>query len=146
MRRQRCWSVTAMCWLVVGCAATGTSTVTRASDVEAVLKTGVWGSRLAMLTVDGNEAATLELACGHGTIPGPLTVGTDGKVDWPGQLVQERGGAVPENASGGEIVAVRYRGRLTADTLTLDIVSDGRSVIGRLTLAYGRHFRIAKCQ
>ena len=146
MRRQLRWSVAATCALIAGCAANSTSAVTRASGVETVLKVGVWGSRLAMLSVAENEVATLELPCAHGTIPGPLTIDSDGKVDWPGQFVQERGGAVPENESGGENVPVRYRGTLTADTLTLDIVTGGRSMNGRLTLVYGTQARIAKCQ
>jgi hypothetical protein len=145
MCRQPGWSVAAICALVAGCAALGESAVTRASGMEATLKAGIWGSRVAMLTVAENEAATLELLCAHGTIPWPLTIAPDGKVEWSGWLTREAGGA-GETQNAGEKVAVRYRGALADDTLTLDIVTSGDTVQGRLTLVYGNRFSIAKCQ
>jgi hypothetical protein len=140
MRRSCSWSIAlAAAASLVACGETVSFTMP-SSDA---LKPGIWGGDQAMLQVSAGEPATLELPCAHGSIPGPLEVQRDGRVEWPGRFASERPGPTRESDEDGD--PATYRGTVTGETLTLDVLVAGREVVGRLTLTHGRRVRVVKC-
>lgn len=106
---------------------------------------GTWGGRGARLEVTA-KGGTVELDCAHGSLDEPLRLGADGSFDVKGTFVLERGGPVRMDADDkGE--AVRYRGRLDGETLSLAIVKDGDppKELGKVKVGLGQPVRLRKC-
>lgn len=107
------------------------------------LAEGVWGGPGIQMTV-GPKGATVEMDCAHGTIDGPIAVGSDGRFRAAGTHAVEHAGPVREEDETGR--PATYEGKVEGKKLTLVITLDeGKKEIGTWELTQGRHARLMKC-
>ena len=106
---------------------------------------GRWGGVGLSLDVT-STGARIELDCAHGTIDAPLSLDADGAFDVPGRLVRERPGPVRMDEADDTGEAVRYRGRVDGETLTLVVVRPNPPrPPNPLTAGLGKSPRLRKC-
>jgi hypothetical protein len=108
------------------------------------MKTGSWGGAQAELRIENNQPAQLEMPCAHARIDRPLEISNDGAFDWKARYFQERPGPAREDEK-NEGVDARISGRVDGDRVTLNVIVDGKTVAGPLTLDFGKAARIVKC-
>ena len=108
------------------------------------MKTGSWGGAQAVLRIDDDQPAQLELPCAHARIDRPLALTNDGAFDWKARYFQERPGPAREDEQNDGVDA-RISGRVDKDRVTLNVIVDGQTVAGPLTLDFGKASRIVKC-
>ena len=110
-----------------------------------MLPEGKWGGKGARLEVTA-KGAEVELDCAHGTIDAPLVLNADGAFDVKGKLVLERPGPAFESGP-DQGLAVRYKGTLEGDTLSLTIVRDDASAkpLSNVKATRGGDAKLTKC-
>jgi hypothetical protein len=108
------------------------------------MKTGSWGGAQAELRIENDRPAQLDLPCAHARIDRPLVIANDGAFEWKARYFQERPGPAREDEQNDGVVA-RIRGRVDDDRVTLNVIVDGKTVAGPLTLDFGKASRIVKC-
>jgi hypothetical protein len=108
------------------------------------MKTGSWGGAQAELRIETDQPAHLELPCAHARIDRPLAIANDGAFEWKGRLFQERPGPAREDEN-NEGAEARIRGRVEGDRVILNVIVEGRTVAGPLTLDFGKPARVVKC-
>jgi hypothetical protein len=116
-----------------------------AEGTDRLVPAGKWGGRGARLELTA-KGGTIELDCANGTFDAPLVLDAAGAFDVKGTLVRERPGPIFEGVSPkGE--AVRYKGRLEGDTLSLKIVTDDEKAreLGSVKATRGGQARLTKC-
>ena len=128
-------------WIVVGTAlvACGPSDMTSAPSQGNTITSGNWGGDQARLVVATN-GAELELPCAHGRIEEPLVVPANGRFEWKGTFVQERGGPTPEG--GHPAVAAVYSGTLDGETMILSVRAGSTTPLDSVRFTLGRSVRI----
>jgi hypothetical protein len=112
------------------------------------MKTGSWGGTQAELRIENDRPAQLDLPCAHARIDRPLVIANDGSFEWKARYVQERPGPAREDegSAGNAGVDARIRGRIDdKDRVTLNVIVDGKTVAGPLTLDFGKASRLVKC-
>jgi hypothetical protein len=129
-------------FLAIACSDGGTMAVAPSGAPD--MKTGSWGGAQAELRIEENQPAQLELPCAHARIDRPLVIANDGAFEWKGRYFQERPGPAREDEKNDGADA-RIRGRVTNDRVELNVIVDGKSVAGPLTLDFGKRSRIVKC-
>jgi hypothetical protein len=128
--------------LAIACSEGGTQAIAPSGAPD--MKTGSWGGTQAELRIEDDQPAQLELSCAHARIDRPLAITNDGAFDWKGRFFQERPGPAREGEKNDGADA-RIRGRVDGDRVTLNVIVDGQTVAGPLTLELGKRFRIVKC-
>jgi hypothetical protein len=124
----------------IGCAA--------ATPAEQEALTGSWGGpHISLeLTKDGGR---VEYDCAHGTIAGPVVLDREGRFEAAGTHSAEHPGPVREEDERREGQPVRYRGKVSGETLTLTVTPAGSNEtneeIGTFTLTRGATPRLMKC-
>lgn len=108
------------------------------------MRAGSWGGAQAELRVENDQPARLELPCAHARIDRPLSISNDGAFEWKARYVEERPGPTREDEK-NEGIDASIRGRVEGDRVTLNVIVDGKTVVGPLTLEFGRASRIIKC-
>jgi hypothetical protein len=107
------------------------------------LTPGVWAAANARLTVkDPSVDATFELSCGQGTIQAPLTLGPDGSFKWPGTISFAGG---PIRLPPPQVQSAIYFGKVTGDTLALQVLVDGNPMPLSFTLVLNGKANIVRC-
>jgi hypothetical protein len=131
--------------LAIACSEGRTSAIAPTGAPD--MKTGSWGGSQAELRIENDRPARLELPCAHARIDRPLVVANDGAFEWKARYVQERPGPTREGEGSEENAGVdaRIRGRVDDDRVTLNVIVDGKTVAGPLTLDFGKASRIVKC-
>jgi hypothetical protein len=105
---------------------------------------GKWGG-IGLLVEVGPSGAKVELDAAHGKTAGPLALDAAGRFDVEGTLARERPGPIRPGDVDAPGAPVRYRGKVEADTLTLEIVPAGKGeTIGPLTAVRGAPARLRK--
>lgn len=113
--------------ILLGCS----STTTPEPEPEAV---GQWGGREASLVL-AHSGGALSYQCGHGTIDGTWTVGSDGSFLGAGQHFFG-GGPLP--AEGRQPHPASYEGEVAGDRFTLVVtLTDLAQTLGPFQLARG---------
>ena len=108
------------------------------------LSTGTWGGPNIRIQVE-TGSATIDYACAHGTITGPLTFDSKGRFTWRGTHTSEGPGPVRAEESNGSPAI--YTGSVSGDKMTLTVkLSDTRHVGDTFTLTRGGKVRIFKCK
>jgi hypothetical protein len=128
--------------LALACSGGGTFAVAPSGAPD--MKTGSWGGAQAELRIENDQPAQLDLPCAHARIDRPLAVSNDGAFEWKARYFQERPGPARED-EGNEGVDARIRGRVDDNRVTLNVIVDGKTVVGPLTLDFGKSSRIVKC-
>jgi hypothetical protein len=108
------------------------------------MKTGSWGGAQAELRIEDDRPAHLELSCAHARIDRPLAIANDGAFEWKARYFQERPGPAREDEKNDGIDA-RIRGRVDNNRVTLNVIVDGKTIAGPMTLDFGKASRIVKC-
>ena len=104
---------------------------------------GTWGAEGARLEVT-NSGARVEYDCARGSIDQPLAVDSEGRLDVPGVFFRHQG--APSGGERGNGQEVRYRGRLSGDTLTLKVLLEGaEEPLASHILTRGKPGRVRKC-
>jgi len=105
---------------------------------------GTWGG-IGLRVDAGPAGAEIDLDGAHGKTEGPLVPDAAGRFDVAGTVVREKPGPVRKGDPPPPAVPVRYRGTLEGDTLTLEVVPDGKgAVLGPLTARRGAPARVRK--
>jgi hypothetical protein len=132
--------------LAIACSEGGTYAVAPSGSPSGApdMKTGSWGGAQAELRIENDQPAQLELPCAHARIDRPLAIANDGAFEWKARYFQERPGPAREDEE-NEGIDARIRGRVDNDRVTLNVIVDGKTVAGPLTLDFGKGSRIAKC-
>ncbi len=112
---------------------------------QSLISNGTWGgSHIRIDVVEGS--ATIDYDCANGTIPGPLTVNSDGKFDLRGTHNKERGGPIRADEPPTGYPA-RYKGWTDGKTMTLTVLlPETNEEIGTFKLVRGRVGRVVKCK
>lgn len=134
--------------LVIACSEGGTFAIAPSGTPGAPdMKAGSWGGAQAELRIEHDQPAQLELSCAHARIDRPLTISNDGAFEWKGRYFQERPGPAreDENDEKNEGVDARIRGRVENERVILNVIVDGKTVAGPMTLDFGKAARIIKC-
>jgi hypothetical protein len=129
-------------FLAIACSEGGTMAVAPSGAPD--MKVGSWGGAQAELRIEENQSAQLELSCAHARIDRPLAIANDGTFEWKGRFFQERPGPAREDEK-NEGVDARIRGRVDEDRVILNVIVDGKTIVGPLTLDFGKASRIVKC-
>lgn len=131
--------------LAIACSDGGTLAIAPSGAPD--MKAGSWGGAQAELRIENDQPAQLELSCAHARIDLPLTISNDGSFDWKARYFQERPGPTreKENDEKNEGIDARIRGRVDNDRVILNVIVDGKTVAGPLTLDFGKASRIVKC-
>jgi hypothetical protein len=131
-------------WMAVGTAlvACNHNAVTIEPSQGTTIASSTWGGDQARLEVTAG-GAELELPCAHGRIEEPLVVPANGRFEWKGTFVQERGGPTPEG--GHPAVAAVYSGTLDGETLVLSVRAGSTLALDSVRFTRGRSVRIVKC-
>ena len=114
------------------------------SSGGAAIPVGTWGGEHVSLQVL-DSGATFQFDCAHGSIPAPLSVGSDGAFRLTGVFVKEHGGPIrvgePEDSQ-----AANYFGKIQGKTMSLSIelVRDQQTV-GPYTLEFDNPGHIVRC-
>jgi len=109
------------------------------------VQTGTWGGQGVALTVTPS-GGRLEFDCASGEITEQMTTDADGRLTVAGVFVQEQGGPIRIGEE-PERQRARYSGRLTGQTLTLEVVlTASNQTVGSFTLVYGALPRLRKCR
>ena len=108
------------------------------------MKAGSWGGAQAELRIEDDRPAQLELPCAHARIDRPLAISNDGAFEWKARYFQERPGPAREDEENTGVDA-RIRGRVDGDRVTLNVIVDGKTIAGPLSLEHGQRVRIVKC-
>jgi hypothetical protein len=131
--------------LAIACSDGGTFAIAPSGAPD--MKTGSWGGAQAELRIENDRPAQLELPCAHARIDRPLAISNDGAFEWKARYFQERPGPTREDEQGEQNAGVdaRIRGRVDDDRVILNVIVDGKTVAGPLTLDFGKASRIVKC-
>jgi hypothetical protein len=131
--------------LAIACSERNTLAITPSGAPD--MKAGSWGGAQAELRVDDDQPARLELSCAHARIDRPLTISNDGSFEWKGRYFPERPGPSREDEKDekNEGTDARIRGRVENDRVILNVIVDGKTVAGPVTLDFGKAARIIKC-
>jgi hypothetical protein len=108
------------------------------------MKTGSWGGAQAELRIEDDRPAHLELSCAHARIDRPLAIANDGAFEWKARYFRERPGPAREDEK-NEGIDARIRGRVDSNRVTLNVIVDGKTIAGPMTLDFGKASRIVKC-
>jgi Kazal-type serine protease inhibitor-like protein len=111
------------------------------------LMAGVWGTTgkgtsANLLAKDPASGGVLELDCARGTIIGPLDVAADGSFRWSGSYALEGGPIVYPPPAPRPAV---YTGSVSGDTITLQVAIGNGSMLGPITLTFGKQAMLIKC-
>jgi hypothetical protein len=122
----------------IGCAA--------ASPAGQEALTGSWGGPHISLEL-AKDGGRVEYDCAHGTIAGPVIPDREGRFEAAGTHSAEHPGPVREEDERREGQPVRYRGKVSGETLTLTVMpaGDTNEEIGTFTLTRGATPRLMKC-
>jgi len=121
----------------IGCAA--------AAPARREALTGSWGGAHVVLelTADGGR---IEYDCAHGTIAGSVAPDREGRFEAAGTHSAEHPGPVREEDEQRQGQPVRYRGKVSGETLTLTVtLTDSNEEIGTFALTRGAAPRLRKC-
>jgi hypothetical protein len=129
-------------FLAIACSEGGTQAIAPSGAPD--MKAGSWGGAQAELRIEDDQPAHLELSCAYARIDRPLAITNDGAFDWKGRFFQERPGPAREDGKNDGVDA-RIRGRVDDDRVTLNVIVDGQTVVGPVTLEHGKRSRIVKC-
>ena len=108
------------------------------------LPRGAWGG-LHINLVAGARSATVEYDCAHGTIEGPLRFDKQGKFEWRGTFIPERGGPIRADETPSAQPAV-YSGSVNGNTMTLTLKVAGSDETETFTLEKGKPGELFKCK
>jgi hypothetical protein len=111
---------------------------------ETSVQTGAWGGEAIGMDV-GQDGATLEFDCAHGSVAGALWLDESGRFAAKGLYFQEHGG--PINANNQPIgVDVRYEGMVIGEQMTLSVLNaDTQEKIGAYSLTFGAAAHLIRC-
>jgi hypothetical protein len=110
-----------------------------------IVKTGTWGGDGLRMDVT-KRGAKIEFDCAHGAIDKSLMTDRNGRFDFKGVLVMERGGPVREGQAAQRLPA-RYAGSVDGNRMMLTVtLTDPYQTIGTFTLTRGKAARLTKCQ
>ena len=133
-----------LCGRLAAAAALGAVLGMAAPETPKSVPEGKWGGTGLLVEV-GPAGATIELDAAHGRTDGPLVLDADGRFDVAGTFVRERPGPTRPGDADAPGGPVRYRGRVEADVLTLEILPSGKGdVIGPLKAVRGAPPRLRK--
>ena len=108
------------------------------------LSAGPWGGPSILLSVQG-KSATIDYACAHGTIDGPLTFDSKGRFTWYGTHYVEGPGPTRIDQEAGSPAI--YTGSIKRDTMTLTVkLLKTKELIDTFTLKRNASVRIFKCK
>jgi len=111
------------------------------SASETTLGKSTWGGDAAILqVVEGG--ADIEFECAAGRIEGPIRIDSHGAFDVAGTWTAEGPGPTRDE---GSATAVRYRGQVKGDTMTLTVRS-ATAEIGTYALTRDRQSILRKCR
>ena len=120
------------------------SGVAKNEHMQILLK-GTWGGPHIRIVVDG-KSATVEYDCAHGTIEGPLSIDGDGKFNFTGKHVRERGGPVRQGEAQNSYPA-QYNGWTDGKKMTLAVtLLKTNEELGTFELTHGEEGRLWKCK
>lgn len=109
------------------------------------LPKGTWGGPHIRLIVDG-KSASVEYDCAHGTIEGPLSIDGDGKFNFTGKHIRERGGPVRAGKAQDSYLA-QYNGWTDGKKMTLAVtLAKTNEELGTFELTHGEDGRLWKCK
>jgi hypothetical protein len=128
--------------LAIACSEGGTFAIAPSGAPD--MKTGSWGGAQAELRIENDQPAQLELSCAHARIDRPLVLSNDGAFEWKARYFEERPGPTREDEK-NEGIDARIRGRVDGDRVTLNVIVAGKTVVGPVTLDFGKASRIIKC-
>jgi len=126
----------AMCVLAMALAACSSTT-----SPDAIVS-GTWGGDHALLEITATGAA-IEFDCAHGSIFGPLDVGSDGAFKWKGTLTLEGG---PSPIPAPQPRDVVYVGKVNGDQMAISYVGDNGIAQGPWMLTWNTKAFLHKCQ
>lgn len=108
------------------------------------LAVGDWvGPNIRINVTD--KSATVDYACAHGTISGPLTINRNGTFSWRGFHTPEHGGPIRLESESLQQPAI-YTGTVKGDTLTLTLKVVSTNQVNTFTLTRGGKGRLFKCK
>ena len=106
---------------------------------------GSWGGLHIRLELT-ESGAEIEYDCAHGTMDGPLVLGSDGRFNLTGTHFKEHSGPIRLNEPPNDHPA-RYTGRVEGQTMTLQVtLTDTQEDAGTFTLTHGVAGRVWKCR
>lgn len=109
------------------------------------LAVGAWGGPNIRINVT-DKSATVDYACAHGTISGPLTINRNGTFSWRGFHTPERPGPIRVDGPSTQQPAL-YTGTVKGDTLTLTVkLANSNDLVDTFTLTRGGKGRVFKCK
>lgn len=104
----------------------------------------VWGGQHVRLVI-GETRSEIEFDCAHGAIKGRFSTDADGQFDLPGTFAREGGPVREDESDSGK--PVRYKGKITGDTMTLTIImSESNQRLDDFTLTRGNQGQLRKCK
>jgi hypothetical protein len=105
---------------------------------------GTWGGPNIRIQVEAGSA-TIDYACAHGTIAGPLTFDSKGRFTWRGSHTREGPGPIRVGQENGSPAV--YTGTVKGETMTLTVkLAGSKEIVDTFTLTRGGKGRIFKCK
>lgn len=102
---------------------------------------GNWGGRQIRLQADAH-GAEIELDCAQGRITGPIKLDKSQQFSAKGSY--EAYGPGPQQGDVSPAISARYSGKVTGDTLSLDITPDKGPKLS-YTLTRGKNVKLIRC-
>ncbi len=94
-------------------------------------------ARRLSLRIENDQPAQLELPCAHARIDRPLAIGERWRVRVEGPLLPGTSRPAREDEK-NEGIDARIRGRVDDDRVTLNVIVDGKTIAGPITLDFGK--------
>ncbi len=104
----------------------------------------MWGGRGVTMRMTA-QGATLEFDCAHGNVAQAIKADAKGEFSVPGTYTAERGGPIRKSDSASGVPAI-YQGRISGDTMQLEIKLSDTETLPALTLTRGAAGRLVKCR
>jgi len=130
--------------LIVSLSLLACSSATLLAGASKPIRAGVWGGQHVALTITA-EGGSIELDCARGTLDAVPATDDAGRFEVKGKYIQEHGGPVrkDEDMSGRP---ARYRGTVSGEAMTLEIVLEGGPNLDPYTLTFGATPKVFKCK
>lgn len=122
--------------------ASGVVPMPNAEAKSSAMVTGLWGGRQIRLQANA-DGATIDFDCAHGRISGPIKLDKGGRFSTKGSYEAFSPG--PQQADAPVETTARFSGRVSGDTLTLDIIAAPGNPKRSYTLTRGKMSKIIRC-